>query len=114
MAVLESLGQTAQGAAENAQTYAKHTEAYVKLQIFKHIGVLMTFLIKILVIGGLFLTALLFLSVSLMVLLSDWIGSLAGACALVGALFVIAGTIIYVNRKSIDKKVLINLSESLK
>jgi len=114
MAVLESLGKTAQGAAKNASTYARHTEAYVKLQIFKHIGVLMTFLIKILVIGGLFLTALLFLSVSLMVLLSNWIGSLAGACALVGALFVIVGTIIYFNRKSIDKKVLVNLSESLK
>ena len=114
MSVLESLGQTADGAADNAKAYAKSTEAYVRLQIFKHIGVLMTFIIKVLLIGGLFLTAILFLSVSLMVVLSDWLGSLSAACALVGAVFLMVALLLYFNNQFIDKKVLMNLSQKLK
>lgn len=113
MSVKESLGKTFDDASEHVKLYAKSTEAYVKLQIFKHIGVLMTFIIKILVIGGLLLTAVLFLSVSLMVVLSEWLGSLALACAIVGGLFLLSGALIYYNRKLIDKKVLVNLSQSL-
>lgn len=114
MSVLESLGDTADGAIDKAKTYAKSTEAYVKLQIFKHIGVLMTFIIKVLLIGGLFLTALLFLSVGLMVILSEWLDSVAAACALVGGMFLVVALVLYFNNKIIDKKVLYNLSQKLK
>lgn len=114
MAVLESLGDTADEAVDNAKAYAKSTEAYVKLQIFKHISVLMTFIIKVLLIGGMFLTAVLFLSVSVMVVLSEWLGSLAAACALVGGVFLIVSLVLYFNNRFIDKKVLLNLSQKLK
>ena len=114
MSVLESLGDTADGAIDTAKTYAKSTEAYLRLQIFKHLGVLMTFIIKVLLIGGLFLTALLFLSVGLMVVLSEWLDSVALACALVGGFFFIVALILYFNTTYIDKKVLLNLSQKLK
>ena len=76
MAVFKSLGETADGAADKVKDYAKYTEAYIKLQIFKHIAGLTTFVFKLVLIGGFILTALLFLSVSLIVVLSDWFGSL--------------------------------------
>jgi hypothetical protein len=114
MAVIKSLGQTAEEAADKAKTYAKTTEAYVKLQVFKYLGVLLTFLVKGLVLGGLLLTGILFFSVSLMVVLSEWLGSLALACGILGVIFAIAAAIAYYNRKSIDRRILMNLSQKLK
>lgn len=114
MAVIESLGKTAEEAADKAKNYAKSTEAYVRLQIFKHIGVLMSFLVNGLILGALLVTAILFFSVSLMVLLSEWLGSLAIACGIVGLLFLLIASIVYLNRKAIDRKILMNLSKKLK
>ncbi|MEM1001584.1 MAG: hypothetical protein AAGH46_02920 [Bacteroidota bacterium] len=113
MAVIKSLGETVDNAADKAKSYAKSTEAHVRLQIFKHIGVVMSFLVKGLILGSLLITALLFFSVSYMVLLSEWLGSLALACGIVGLLFLLGALIAYYNRKAIDRKILMNLSQKL-
>jgi len=114
VAVIKSLEQTAADAADKAKTYAKSTEAYVKLQIFKYLGVIMSFIIKGFILGGLLLIAIIFFAVSLMVLLSEWLGNLPLACGILGALFLIAAAVVYGNRKAIDRNILMNLSEKLK
>jgi hypothetical protein len=114
MAVFESLGETADGAVDKAKVYAKSTEAYVRLQIFKHIGVLVSLIVKGLLIGGMLLTAILYFSVSLTVALSEWLGGVAAASAVVGGLFMLFVLIIVLNSKAIDKIILVKLSKKLR
>jgi hypothetical protein len=111
MAVFESIGETAEGAVDSAKVYAKATESYIKLQIFKHVAVLLTFIVKTLLIGGMLLGALLYFSVSLTMLISDWVGGIIPACAIVGGLFLVLLIVIFLNSKFIDKKVLAVLSK---
>ena len=110
MTVLKSLETSAEGAAQHVKDYTEATEAYIKLQIFKNLALIITMVLKAVLIGGLIITALLFFSICGMVVLSKWIGSLAGASAIVGGLFLILAFLAYVKRDVINKKVLLNMS----
>ena len=111
MTILDSLQDTADGAADSAKTYMNSTEGYFKLQVFKHMALFMTFTVKALVVGGLALIALTFFSICGVLLLSQLLESTLLACALVGGVFLLLAVIVYVKRKAIDQKILNNLSK---
>lgn len=111
MTVFESLGQTAEDTTNSAKNYINATEGYFKLQIFKHLALLMTFVIKGVAIGGVLLLALTFFAVCGVLLLSEWLESLMLACLILGCLFLLFGALIYFNRSAINRRVISNLSK---
>lgn len=111
MTVFESLSQTADDSAKSAKSYVNASETYFKLQIFKHMALLMTFLIKAIAIGGVMLLSLTLFAVCGLLLLSKWLGSMVLACVILGAIFLFIGMLIYMNRQFINRKVLNSLSK---
>lgn len=111
MTVFESLSETVDESAKSAKSYINSSESLIKLQLFKHIALIMTFLIKVIAIGGVLLLALTLFAVCCILLLGDWLGSMILACLIIGVLFLLISAIIYANRKLIDKKVLNSFSK---
>jgi ABC-type protease/lipase transport system fused ATPase/permease subunit len=114
MLFLKKLDETVNEAYMALQKYMDSSEEYYKLQLFKFLTIFMSFLIKLMVIGGLCLLAASFIAVCMLTVLTEVLDSLIWASLIVGGFFALLGYLVYANRKAIDSKVLIAMSKNFK
>ena len=97
---------------ENIQAYVESMLEYYKLDAFKKITKFTSLLVKLLVIGSIFLFFLGFISVGLAFLIGNAIGSLSSGFFIVGGIYLIAFILFMIFGKPlIDKFILQKFSK---
>ena len=97
---------------ENIQAYVESMLEYYKLDAFKKITKFTSLLVKLLVIGSIFLFFLGFISVGLAFLIGNAIGSLSSGFFIVGGIYLIAFILFMIFGKPlIDKLILQKFSK---
>lgn len=97
---------------DNIQAYVESMLEYYKLDAFKKITKVTSLLVKLLVIGSIFLFFLGFISVGTALLIGNAIGSLTGGFFIVGGIYFIAFILFMIFGKAfIDKFILQKFSK---
>ncbi|TLP75717.1 phage holin family protein [Maribacter sp. ACAM166] len=110
MGIIDSLNETSNKAIDVGEIYYKKTQEYYRLKVFQQLTMTTGMLLKIAVIGGLGFLALIFLSVAGIIFLGTILKSMAAACLITSATFIIFLIIAYVFRKKIDNMLIKKLS----
>lgn len=101
---------TAEGK-EAAKKYAESSYKYFRLKIFQQLTVSIGLIVKLIIIGSLLSLGIIFCAIAGALILGDELGNMAhGYLAMAGIFFVIS-LIIYLFRKSIDRKILKEISK---
>ena len=111
MGVFDSISEVSDKAQDSGERYAKASKAYYKLKVFKVITKSSSKLTKILVIGGLFFLASLFILIAGTIWLANTLQNFSLAFLIVGSILLIIGVIAYLIRKSIDRLIIRKVSE---
>lgn len=111
MKFFDSVNENTSKATENAETYVKATQKYIKLKIFEQLSISIGFIAKMLVIGGLAFIGLVFLAVASALALGKLLNNHALACLLVGSILVVFSVVVYFKRALIGNKIIQILSE---
>ena len=110
MKILSALNESSDTALDAGERYLKRTKEYYELKMFKQIAIGYSFLVKLLLIGGLIFIGVVFLSISTVDFLGKWVGSDGLAWLLLGGIYFFVALIIYLLRKKIDGYIVKKLS----
>ncbi|GGG58186.1 phage holin family protein [Bizionia arctica] len=110
MNIFENINETSGKMADAGEVYVQKSQEYLKLKIFQQISVSITLVSKALIIGGLLLIALFFMSFALAMAIGQWLDNVALGYLIVAGLFLIVTFITYYKRNLINKKVIKSLS----
>lgn len=105
------IGDRALKAIAQSKDLAQHTWAYYKLKLFAQAVSFISMLIKVLIIGGLSMVALLFLGIALAQFLGEVLGDEMLGYGVVGGIFLLVVGIVYWGRKCIENKIVQKLSK---
>ena len=106
------IGESASKAIKQSKDLAHHTWEYYKLQLFAQLATLISMIIKVVIIGGLSMIALLFFSVALAQFLGQVLEDETFGYVLMGGGLLLILVIVYGCRKHIENRVVQKLSEN--
>ncbi|MEH6745751.1 MAG: phage holin family protein [Maribacter arcticus] len=110
MGIIDSLNETSNKAIDVGEVYYKKTQEYYRLKVFQQMTMTTGMLLKMAVIGGLGILALIFLTVAGIIYLGNILESMVGACLIAGALFIVLLIVAYIFRRKIDNMLVKKLS----
>ena len=110
MSILEDINNTTDKASEIGERYIKTSHQYFKLKIFQQLTLTFSMLTKALIIGGLALIGIVFMSVALAIKLGKVLDSTTLGYLAVGFIFVVMAIIIYGFRAKINALIIKTLS----
>lgn len=108
--IFESINNTSDKAAEVGEKYLRDSHDYYKLKIFQQLTVSVSMIAKALLIGGLLFIGLIFISIAAALALGDLIGNIAVGYLIVAGFFLIAGAVLYSNRRFINHEIIKKMS----
>ena len=110
MGVFDAINNATDKAVSSSETYVKTTQEYFKLKAFQQVSLSFSYLLKILIIGGLLFLGLVFLTVAGALWLGMILHSMPLACVLMAALLILFAVLAYQLRSKIDGKVIQKIS----
>ena len=110
MSLFESIDKSSDSATEIGKKYVTSSMSYIKLKTFYVTALSISSITKIVLLGVFVMIGIVFCSVALAISLGDYFESIPLGCIAVGGLFFFVGFIIYLLRKTIDKKIIKKLS----
>ncbi len=111
MSILDSVNKSSDSATDLGKKYTKSSVEYIKLKSFYLSALSLSLVTKLVLIGGVFTLAFIFLLIAGAIALGDYLNNVAlGYLSIACILFVIM-FIIFLFRKSIDTKIIQNLSK---
>ena len=111
MGIIESINKTKDKISDSGETYIRKTQEYYKLKIFQQLTFSISIVAKVLIFGGIFFSALIFLSFAAALALGEWLGDLALGYLILGSIFLLLGFLVYLKRDIINKKIIQSLSQ---
>ena len=111
MSLFQNLNKSSDSATELGKKYTKTSIEYVKLKSFYLSAKSLSLAAKVLLIGGVCVLTIIFLAVSGAIALGTYLNNLALGFFLIACILFIIMLIIFIFRKSIDKKIIKNLSK---
>jgi|KNS7NT10metaT_FD_contig_31_568547_length_1272_multi_4_in_0_out_0_3 hypothetical protein len=111
MSLFQSLNNSSDSATELGKKYTKTSIEYVKLKSFYLSAKSLSLATKVLLIGGFCTLTIIFLAVSGAIALGSYLNNLALGFLLTACILFLIMLIIFILRKSIDKKIIKNLSK---
>jgi len=112
MSVFDSISEASNKAIDQSQEYLIKSREYYKLKIFQQLTISISTIFKVVAIGGVILTGLFFLSISLALYLSVLLDSHVLGFVIVGLLCILIAVLLFVFKNSIDSKIIEKLSKS--
>ena len=106
MTVFESLNNTTDKATDNAEEYIKASQQYVKLKVFQQLTISLSLVVKLTIIGGMTILALIFMAVAGAIEIGKVLDNLALGYVIVGCSFIFLAAVAYYMRHMIDKKII--------
>ena len=110
MSEFESKDNSSDGTLDIGKRYVDTSYKYLKLKIFHLLATNITMLSKMIVIGGIFTIALIFVSLSGAIALGNYYENMPLGYLLVGFIFMLIGFIVYLVRDVFNKLIITNLS----
>lgn len=110
MEFFENLNEASEKLGDAGKIYVEKSQEYYKLKIFQQVSESISMITKIVIIGGLLFTALIFLAFALAIFLGDYFGSTSVGYLITAGLIILLALIFYVNRRKIDNIVIRRLS----
>lgn len=110
MEFFENLNEASEQLGDAGKTYVEKSQEYYKLKVFQQISESISMITKIVIIGGLLFTALIFLAFALAIFLGNYLDSPALGYVITAGLIIILAVIFYANRRKIDNIVIRRLS----
>ena len=107
----DELKQDLMEANADIKSYLEYSEEYLKLRVFKLLMVSFTSFSRVLVIGGVSILALLFLSIAASVALGSALQNTTYGFLLVGVFYVFLSVILFLFRDRLDRPVLKKFSK---
>ena len=111
MTVFESLHNTTDKAADNAEKYLKTSQEYFKLKVFQQLAITTSMFAKFAIIGGLLGLGLIFLSVAGAIAIGEALGNVAIGYVIVSLVFFLLAVIAYKLKKKFDLQIIKLLSD---
>ncbi|MFD0861560.1 hypothetical protein ACFQ1M_05035 [Sungkyunkwania multivorans] len=112
MSIVESLSKISDKAVDAGEQYLESTQKYAELKIFQQLVSTTSFLLKFIILGGLFFLGLTFSAVAGVIALSKLLESMTQALMLVAGILFLITVLVYLFRKYIDKKLIKKLSKT--
>ncbi len=110
MTIFESLNTTTDKAIDSAEKYVNKSQAYLRLKIFQQITVSLSLVVKLAIIGGLIMLAVIFTAVSAALAIGDALQNTSAGYLIVGTCFLVLALIVYYFRKHIERKIITAMS----
>ncbi|MGC1471177.1 MAG: hypothetical protein WA775_01185 [Psychroserpens sp.] len=110
MTVFESLNQTKDKAADNAEKYLKSSKEYAKLKAFHYSVLASSFVARSLAVGVFLIIAMIFLSVAGAIVIGETLDNGALGFLIIGAIYLVFSFLGYLVRHRITTSVLKQLS----
>ena len=110
MSFYDSINKSSDSATDIGKKYIKDSISYAKLKTFLITTSSISTVTKLVLIGGLLTIGILFMSVALAIELGDYFESISLGLLSVGGIYALLGIIMFLVRKTIDKKIIESLS----
>jgi len=109
--MFETLNNAADKGAESGKKYIESSYKHAKLKIFQQLTVSVGMVAKIVLIGGLISTGLIFLAVAAAIAIGHHLDNVMLGYLIVGGLFFVLALIIFALKKSIEKVIIVKISK---
>ncbi|GAA4281043.1 hypothetical protein [Gaetbulibacter aestuarii] len=110
MEFFENLNEASDKLGDAGKTYVEKSQEYYKLKVFQQVSDSISMITKIVIIGGLLFTALIFLAFALAIYLGDLLGSQSLGYVITAGLIIVIAIIFYISRRKIDNIVIRRMS----
>lgn len=113
MSIIDNIKNATQSVTESGADYVEATQSYVELKIFQHIALSFSLLVKILLVGGLFLWAFILATVTGILLVNEVVNNLPMTLLYFSTAFLLLGILVFIFRKKLfDNAVVSKLSQT--
>ncbi|MCL5245145.1 hypothetical protein M4I21_04950 [Cellulophaga sp. 20_2_10] len=112
MSVLKSIDKTATEAAATGKQYVEVSKKYYELKVFQQLTTISSYVVKMVILGGLLLLAFLFMAVAAALALGDLFNSMPLGYLSVGGIFILICLLVYSRRGFIEKILIKNMSKT--
>ena len=110
MNIFKDINQASEKLSDASQTYVKKSQEYYKLKIFQQLCESVSYVTKILIIGGLLFITLFFLAFAFAMFIGEIIGNTALGYVITALIMLAITAIVYFNRHYISNSVVRRLS----
>ncbi|GGZ75230.1 hypothetical protein [Algibacter mikhailovii] len=111
MGVIDSIHETNKKAGDLGDKFLSKSYEYYRLKIFQQVTISVSMIFKIMIVGGLILVALVFMSVAAAFKIGDLVNSYSLGFVLVGVLYLVISFIVFLFRKHINNAIIKSLSK---
>lgn len=113
MSIIDNIKNATQSVSQSGEDYMEATQNYVELKIFQHIALSFSLLVKILLIGGLFLASFILALISGILLVNEVINNLPLTLLYFAIALLLVGILVLIFRKKLlDKAIVTKLSQT--
>ncbi|MCH3881756.1 MULTISPECIES: hypothetical protein [Tenacibaculum] len=111
MSIIDNISEAADKGTETSKEFVSKSYEYSRLKVFQLATLSMSMVVKLFVIGSLISLGFVFLLFSAAIALGSYFKNIALGYLTVGLFMLLLSLLIYLFRKSIDKKVIIKMSK---
>ncbi|MDN3620791.1 hypothetical protein QWY81_15100 [Polaribacter undariae] len=111
MSIFDNIKNSADKGTEASKEYVSKTIEYSKLKAFQVTALTLSMIVKLFVIGSLSVLGFIFLAISSAIALGELLENSALGYLFVGLFFFVISIVIYLSRKSFEKKVISKVSK---
>ena len=111
MSILDAVNETAGKASKTGEAYAKATQEYYRLKVFKQLSLQLSSLLKMALVGGLLFLAMVFFTIAGAIALGEYLENMALGLVLIGGVVVLVSLLILLLRKQLETTVIKKLSD---
>lgn len=112
MSVLQSIDKSANKAAAAGKKYVEVSKKYYQLKVFQQLTTLSSYLVKMVILGGLLLLAFLFMAISAALALGDLFNNSSLGYLAVGFMFILIGLLVYSKRAFLEKILITKMAKT--
>jgi len=106
MSVIQSLKETSAKATIQSEHYIETSKRYFELKVFQQLTLALSFVSKLMLIGGFLFLALIFILIASTIALGEYLGNMALSALFVATFLLLMGVICYLMRKKMDRKII--------
>lgn len=110
MGIFKTLDESSSSIKDIAEKYVQASQKYLKLKIFQQLTLSLSLIIKFFAIGSFIFMAFLFIAIAAAIALGNAFGSITIGCLIVGLFFITFALVVYLCRKSIERKIIKTIS----
>lgn len=107
------IGESASKAIEQSKALIRNSWEYYKLQLFAQAATVISILVKVAIIGGVSMIALLFFSIALAQYFGELLDDVTLGYVATGGILLLIALILYCSRTCIENKIVRKLSKNL-